>query len=240
LTYGAKVARCAFPVLQKLPKMAQKVVKNTPVLYSYWRSSCSWRVRIALNLKEIPYDIKPVSLIKAGGEQHSNEFREINPMEQVPALQIDGATLVESLSILSYLEETRPQRPLLPPDVVKRAKVREICEVIASGIQPLQNLVVLIHVGEEKKNEWAQHWINRGFRAVEKLLSASAGKYCVGDEITLADCCLIPQVFNARRFHVDLRPFPIILRIDRELENHPAFRAAHPSNQPDCPPEVAK
>ncbi|KAJ3636748.1 hypothetical protein MTP99_000262 [Tenebrio molitor] len=220
--------------------MAQKVVKNTPVLYSYWRSSCSWRVRIALNLKEIPYDIKPVSLIKAGGEQHSNEFREINPMEQVPALQIDGATLVESLSILSYLEETRPQRPLLPPDVVKRAKVREICEVIASGIQPLQNLVVLIHVGEEKKNEWAQHWINRGFRAVEKLLSASAGKYCVGDEITLADCCLIPQVFNARRFHVDLRPFPIILRIDRELENHPAFRAAHPSNQPDCPPEVAK
>ncbi|XP_008195660.1 probable maleylacetoacetate isomerase 2 isoform X1 [Tribolium castaneum] len=219
--------------------MAQSVGKQLPLLYSYWRSSCSWRVRIALNLKEIPYDIKPVSLIKTGGEQHTNEFREVNPMEQVPALHIDGVTLVESLSILAYLEETRPQRPLLPHDVVKRAKVREICEVIASGIQPLQNLVVLIHVGEEKKNEWAQHWINRGFRAVEKLLSASAGKYCVGDEITLADCCLIPQVFNARRFHVDLRPFPIILRIDRELENHPAFRAAHPSNQPDCPPEIA-
>ncbi|XP_973541.3 probable maleylacetoacetate isomerase 2 isoform X2 [Tribolium castaneum] len=214
-------------------------MSGKPLLYSYWRSSCSWRVRIALNLKEIPYDIKPVSLIKTGGEQHTNEFREVNPMEQVPALHIDGVTLVESLSILAYLEETRPQRPLLPHDVVKRAKVREICEVIASGIQPLQNLVVLIHVGEEKKNEWAQHWINRGFRAVEKLLSASAGKYCVGDEITLADCCLIPQVFNARRFHVDLRPFPIILRIDRELENHPAFRAAHPSNQPDCPPEIA-
>ena len=190
--------------------------------------------------------------------------------------------------------------------------------MISSGIQPLQNLIVLIHVGEEKKKEWAQHWITRGFRAVEKLLSACAGKYCVGDEITLADCCLVPQVFNARRyvslrnsfanpdifaslwylndiaeslsckrlgysnsilsnlylyksldiffitvhwaewntknqffvffshiyhflrFHVDLRPFPIILRIDRELENHPAFRAAHPSSQPDCPPEVAK
>lgn len=136
--------------------------------------------------------------------------------------------------------------------------MREICEVIVSGIQPLQNLSVLIHVGEEKKDEWAKHWINRGFRAVEKLLGklttihiylalhfdnfsgASAGKYCVGDELTLADCCLVPQVFNARRFHVDLRPFPIILRIDRELERHPAFLAAHPSNQPDCPPEAHK
>nr|CAD7262418.1 unnamed protein product [Timema shepardi] len=313
---------------------------NKPVLYSYWRSSCSWRVRIALNLKEIPYDIKPVSLIKGGGEQHCNEYRDINPMEQVPALHIDGHTLVESgkpppdhpteirtsispssavelnttsalanyatepnvlsrlfgplschgclpiilsrllaqcpvtvawpnvlsrlfaqcpvtvawpnvlsqlyvlsrlfgiLSIMHYLEETRPARPLMPQDVHKRAKVREVCEVIASGIQPLQNLIVLIYVGEEKKKEWAQHWITRGFRAVEKLLSSCAGKFCVGDEMSLADCCLVPQVFNARRFHVDLRPFPIILRIDRELENHPAFRAAHPSNQPDCPPEA--
>ncbi|XP_046658360.1 probable maleylacetoacetate isomerase 2 [Homalodisca vitripennis] len=210
------------------------------ILYSYWRSSCSWRVRIALNLKEIPYDIKPVSLIKAGGEQHSNEFRELNPIEQVPVLQIDGNTLIESLSIMYYLEETRPQRPLLPQDVVKRAKVREICEVIASGIQPLQNLFVLIQVGEAKKMEWAQLFINRGFRAVEKLLTSSAGKFCVGDELSIADCCLVPQVFNARRFGVDLRPYPIILRIDRELENHPAFLAAHPSSQPDCPPEATK
>lgn len=161
---------------------------------------------------------------------------------------------------MHYLEETRPQRPLLPQDVHKRAKVREIIEIICSGIQPLQNLIVLIHVGEEKKKEWAQHWITRGFRAVEKALSTSAGKYCVGDEISMADCCLVPQVFNARRwvkgnsmlgnsihiyfpmtsfrFHVDLRPYPIILRIDRELESNPAFRAAHPSNQPDCPPEL--
>nr|CAH7718657.1 unnamed protein product [Callosobruchus chinensis] len=213
---------------------------NKPVLYSYWRSSCSWRVRIALQLKEIPYEVRSVSLIKSGGEQHSNEYRSVNPMEQVPALQIDGATLVESMAIMHYLDETRPQRPLLPRDCTKRAKVREICEVIASGIQPLQNLTVLIYVGEEKKNEWAKHWIKRGFTAVEKLLSASAGKYCVGDDITMADCCLIPQVFNARRFQVDLRPYPTILRIDRELENHPAFIASHPNQQPDCPPEATK
>jgi len=111
----------------------------------------------------------------------------------------DGHTLIESVAIMHYLEETRPQRPLLPQDVHKRAKVREIVEIICSGIQPLQNLIVLIHVGEEKKKEWAQHWITRGFRAVEKALSTSAGKYCVGDEISMADCCLVPQVFNARR-----------------------------------------
>lgn len=107
--------------------------------------------------------------------------------------------LTFKISILHYLEETRPGRPLLPADVIKRSKVREICEVIGSGIQPLQNLTVLIYVGEEKKKEWAQHWITRGFRAVEKLLSVSAGKFCVGDEISMADCCLVPQVFNARR-----------------------------------------
>lgn len=112
---------------------------------------------------------------------------------------LDGHTLIESVAIMHYLEETRPQRPLLPQDVHKRAKVREIIEIICSGIQPLQNLIVLIHVGEEKKKEWAQHWITRGFRAVEKALSTSAGKYCVGDEISMADCCLVPQVFNARR-----------------------------------------
>lgn len=115
------------------------------------------------------------------------------------SINLDGHTLVESIAIMHYLEETRPQRPLLPQDVHKRCKVREICEVITSGIQPLQNLIVLIHVGEEKKKEWAQHWITRGFRAVEKLLSTSAGKFCVGDEISMADCCLVPQVFNARR-----------------------------------------
>ncbi|XP_059482274.1 probable maleylacetoacetate isomerase 2 [Neocloeon triangulifer] len=211
-----------------------------PVLYSYWRSSCSWRVRIALNLKEISYDIKTVSLIKNGGEQHSDEYREINPMEQLPALVINDNTYIDSLAIMQYLEENYLDHPLLPADVHSKTKVREICQLIASGIQPLQNLAVLIYVGDEKKKEWACHWMTRGFRAVEKMLSATAGKYCVGDEITMADCCLVPQVFNARRFQVDLRPFPNVVRIDRELESHPAFIGAHPNNQPDCPPEAPK
>lgn len=207
-----------------------------PLLFSYWRSSCSWRVRLALNLKEIPYDIKPINLIKSGGEQHSTEYRDVNPMELVPALHIDGHTLIESLAIMHYLEETRPERPLLPQDAYQRAKVRELCEIIASGIQPLQNIGLLSYVGERKK-EWGQHWIHRGFRALEKILSTSSGKYCVGDEISMADCCLIPQACNARRFGIDLRQYPNILRIDSELENHPAFRAAHPTKQPDYPPE---
>ncbi|KFB36951.1 AGAP002898-PB-like protein [Anopheles sinensis] len=123
LPYGLKINYSKFHGSMSLSAMSK------PILYSYWRSSCSWRVRIALNLKEIPYDIKPISLIKSGGEQHCNEYRDVNPMEQVPALQIDGHTLIESLSIMYYLEETRPQRPLMPQDVLKRAKVREICEV---------------------------------------------------------------------------------------------------------------
>lgn len=193
-----------------------------------------------MNLKDIPYDIKPVNLVKGSEEQHSNEFREINPMERVPALHIDNHTLIESLNILQYLEETRPNRPLVPADSIKRAKMREICEVIASGIQPLQNIGVLSYVGEERKKEWTQHWITKGFTAVEKMLSSSAGKYCVGDEITLADCCLVPQIYNARRYHVDLRSFPTILKVDRHLEHHSAFTETHPNNQPDCPSKATK
>ncbi|XP_018571835.1 probable maleylacetoacetate isomerase 2 [Anoplophora glabripennis] len=205
------------------------------ILYSYWRSSCSWRVRIAMNLKEISYDIVPVSILKGKDEQHSDEYRKINPMKQVPSLAIDGNILIESLSILEYLEETRPKIPLLPSDFGARAKVREICAIIASGIQPLQNLKVLNYVGKEKQQEWAQHWINEGFRAVEKILSTTAGEYCIGNDVTLADCFLIPQVYNARRFQVNLELFPNILKIDTRLKNHPAFREADPEHQPDCP-----
>ncbi|CAH1173463.1 unnamed protein product [Phaedon cochleariae] len=204
-----------------------------PILYGFWASTCTWRVRIALNLKEIPHEIKPVDLSK--GAQHSEEYRKFNPMEQVPALVIDGATLVESMSILQYLEETRPQKPLLPKDALKRAKVREICEIVVAGIQPLQNLVVQDRLNEDQKKDWVKFWIERGFTAVEKLLSSSAGKFCVGDEITLADCVLVPQVSKGRDFKVDMEKFPRIERISKELVGHPAFVAAHPKNQPDFP-----
>ncbi|XP_036323914.1 probable maleylacetoacetate isomerase 2 [Rhagoletis pomonella] len=203
-----------------------------PILYSYWRSSCSWRVRIALNLKNIPYQTKAVDLF---GEQHSDEYRAVNPMQQVPTLQIDGHRIIESVAIMQYLEETRPQPPLLPPDAYERAKVHEIVELICSGIQPLQNVIVRKYVGKEKQKEWAQHWIKRGFSALEKILATTAGKYCFGNNITMADCCLLPQVFNARGFQMDMSEYPIISRIANELETMPAFSAAHPYNQPDFP-----
>lgn len=174
---------------------------NSVVLYSSWRSSCSYRVRICLNLKDVKYSIKPINLIKLSKSDENEKF-EVNPMRYIPALQIDGKILIESMAIMEYLEETRPLDPLMPRDFFKRAQVRAICGIIVSGIQPLQNSGVLNHMGDimgEKEQKWSEHWIVKGFTALEKFLSQSAGKYCVGDEITFADCCLVPQVFNARR-----------------------------------------
>ncbi|EDV93137.1 probable maleylacetoacetate isomerase 2 [Drosophila grimshawi] len=196
-----------------------------PVLYSSCMSSCSWRVRIALGLKGIPYDIKT--------DCKSSEYKEVNPMQQVPALCIDGHTLCDSVAIMQYLDETRPQHPLLPQDPYKRAKVLQIVHIICSGIQPLQNTCVLARVGEEESLEWAQHWISRGFDALEKVLSESSGKFCMGDEISMADCCLVPQVFNARRYQINLDLYPTIQRLDHGLGTNTTIRACHPYNQPD-------
>lgn len=211
-----------------------------PVLYSYYRSSCSWRVRAALEFKGIPYDIEAVNLVKDGGQQHTEDYKNINPMAQVPALKIDGTELIQSMAIIEYLEETRPNPNLLPKDPVARSKVRIISECISSGIQPLQNTGILQKIGNERKTAWAKDVIQRGFDAVEKILKAYAGKYCVGDSITFADCCLVPQVYNANRFGVDLKPYPLIKRINDTLMQHEAFIKSHPSNQPDCPPEDPK
>ncbi|KAE8738077.1 hypothetical protein FOCC_FOCC016452 [Frankliniella occidentalis] len=189
-----------------------------------------------MNLKNIQYTIEPVDILKKG--QNCTKFRQVNPMGKVPALLIDGHTIVESLNILHYLEETQPNHALMPSDVYQRSKVREVCEMIQSGIQPLQNVGLLSHLesiaGKDERLKWAQHWINNGFRAVEKQLATYSGKYSVGDEISLADCCLIPQVFNAIMYKVDLEQYPTILRINNELVHHPAFYAANPLNQPDC------
>lgn len=206
-----------------------------PILYSYFRSSCSWRVRIALAHKGVDYEYRAINLLKQ--EQVSDEYKKLNPLGQVPALIVNENTLTQSISILEYLEEAFPQKPLLPKDLFKRAKVREVCEIIGSGIQPLQNLSVLQKIGETKM-EWGHFYIQKGFVALEQVLANSAGKYCVGDEVTIADCCLVPQVYNANRFKVDMAAFPVISRVHDALMSLDAFKAAHPSQQPDCPEDL--
>lgn len=194
-----------------------------PVLHGYFRSSCSWRVRIAFALKGIEYDQVPVNLIKDGGQQLTEQYKTLNPMQQVPALEIDGVILSQSLAVIQYIDETRPGPRLLPVDPKKRAQVRMISDVIASGIQPLQNLHVIQKIGAEKV-QWAQHFINRGFQALEPILKQTAGKYCVGDEISMADICLVPQVYNAERFKVDVGQYPTIQRLNQTLLEIEAFK----------------
>lgn len=211
--------------------------QTKPVLYGYFRSSCSWRVRIAFALKGIEYDQVPVNLIKDGGQQHTDQYISVNPMKQVPAVKIDGITLCQSLAVIHYIDETRPGTRLLPADPKTRAQVRMISDLIASGIQPVQNLSVLQKIGGEKV-QWAQHFIDRGFQALEPILKQTAGKYCVGDEISMADICLVPQVYNAERFKVDLEQYPTIKRLNQTLLAMEAFKVSHPSCQPDTPPDL--
>ncbi|KAL7380613.1 hypothetical protein ABVT39_020641 [Epinephelus coioides] len=237
--------------------------QTKPVLHGYFRSSCSWRVRIAFALKGIEYDQAPVNLIKDGGQQLTEQYKALNPMQQVPAVEIDGITLSQSLAVIQYIDETRPGPRLLPVDPKKRAQVRMISDVIASGIQPLQNLYVIQKIGAEKV-QWAQHFIERGFQALEPILKQTAGKYCVGDEvrgttincnsvlnsrdflsdslltfkISMADICLVPQVYNAERFKVDVGQYPTIKRLNQTLLEIEAFKVSSPSCQPDTPADL--
>ncbi|CAK6957054.1 maleylacetoacetate isomerase [Scomber scombrus] len=211
--------------------------QTKPVLHGYFRSSCSWRVRIAFALKGIEYDQVPVNLIKDGGQQLTEPYKALNPMQQVPAVEIDGVTLSQSLAVIQYIDETRSGPRLLPADPKKRAQVRMISDMIASGIQPLQNLHVIQKIGAEKV-QWSQYFINRGFQALEPILKQTAGKYCVGDEISMADICLVPQVFNAERFKVDVGQYPTIQRLNQTLLEIEAFKESHPSCQPDTPPDL--
>ncbi|XP_010184792.1 PREDICTED: maleylacetoacetate isomerase isoform X1 [Mesitornis unicolor] len=213
------------------------MASEKPILYSYFRSSCSWRVRIALALKGIAYDVVPVNLVKDGGQQFSAEFKAVNPMQQVPALKIDGITLSQSLAIINYLEDTHPTPRLLPQDPKKRAQVRMITDHIVTGIQPLQNQGILKQMGE-KNMEWAQNCIGFGFQALEQILKHTAGRYCMGDEVSMADLCLVPQVYNAERYKVDMDPYPTITRINKALLELEAFKVSHPSRQPDTPAEL--
>jgi maleylacetoacetate isomerase len=213
------------------------------VLYGYWRSSCSYRVRIALNLKGLEYEQRTVHLVRDGGEQHQAAYRAINPLGIVPALLHRDRVLVQSLAICEYLDEVFPDPALMPRDAPGRARVRGLAQSIASEIQPLNNLGVTQYLKNELQqsddaiNEWLSHWLARGFSAVESWLENDAtGRFCHGDLPGLADCFLVPQVYNAERFSCDLTPYPNIRRINGHCRELPEFSSAAPENQPDAPP----
>lgn len=215
-------------------------------LYGYFRSSASYRVRIALHLKGLNYESVPVHLIKNGGEQFSAEFAAVNPEALVPALvdEHEGqqVALSQSLAIMEYLEEKYPQSPLLPSDIADRASVRALALAIACDIHPINNLRVLkylsaeLGVTEDQKNAWYRHWCELGLAAVERRLVASGkhGRFCFGDTPSIADCCLIPQIFNAQRFQCDLSAMPTIMAINAHCLSLPAFQAAAPASQADA------
>jgi maleylacetoacetate isomerase len=208
-------------------------------LYSYFRSSAAYRVRIALNLKSLPYEMVAIHLTKDGGRQHTSEFRAINPQARVPALELSsGEILTQSLAIIEYLDEIHPEPPLLPADALGRAKSRAIAQMIACDVHPLNNLIALQYLRRQLKHEqaeidvWYHHWIIEGFTALETMLTP--GPYACGTHVTLADICLVPQVANARRLKVPLDKFPKIVGVDTACMRLPAFDKARPEQQPDA------
>lgn len=212
-------------------------------LYGYWRSSTAYRVRIALNLKGLTAEHVPVHLVRDGGEHHRPEYRALNPQEAVPTLVTDGgAVLTQSLAICEWLEERHPRPPLLPPDSEARARVRAFALAIGCEIHPLTNLRVLSHLtgamglSDADKLAWYRHWTTVGLAQLEALVAGhpGTGRFVQGDSPTLADVCLVPQLYNARRFEVDLTPFPTLVRIDSACRELPAFAAAAPEQQPDA------
>ncbi len=212
-------------------------------LYSYFRSSASFRVRIALALKGLSYDYIPVHLIKEGGQQFAPDYKALNPASLVPALQEDdGGVLTQSLAIIEYLEETRPEPPLLPRDAAGRARVRALALSIACEIHPLNNLRVLAYltktlgVSEEQKNAWYRYWVETGLETVETMLVSDArtGRHCHGDVPTMADVLLVPQIFNAQRFNCRLDHVPTVMRIHEYCLTLPAFAGSVPAEQPDA------
>lgn len=208
-------------------------------LYSAWRATAPYRVRIGLALKGAAYDYVAVDLL--AGEQREPAYRAVNPQGLTPALDIGGRVLTQSLAILEWLEETRPEPPLLPADPLDRATVRAMAGIVACDIHPLNNTRVgrrMMEMGHawDAVVGWMQGWIREGFDTLEPMVARHGGGFAFGDAPTLADCCLVPQVYSARRFEVDLGPYPSIRACADRAAEHPAFTAAHPDRQPDARP----
>ena len=203
-----------------------------PRLFDYFRSSTSYRVRIALNLKGVDYERTPIDLLQ--GRQGQADYRALNPQGLVPTLEIDGLRITQSLAIIDYLEATRPEPPLLPADPADAAHVRSLALIVSCDIHPLNNLRVLKYLSgplgqdEETRNAWYSHWVSEGLAALEAAAAPRAGSFMFGDAPTLADVCLVPQLFNARRFNVPLDAYPTLLRADVEANRLEAFAEAHP------------
>ncbi len=215
---------------------------NSVKLFTFFRSSAAYRVRIALNLKGLAFDSVPVHLTRGGGEQFKPDYRELNPQALVPVLQDGARHLTQSLAIIEYLDETRPHPPLLPATPAERARVRALALAIACEIHPLNNTRVLTYLtgplglSSETRNTWYHHWIALGLQALEMRLAGEreTGKFCHGDSPGLADCCLVPQMANARRFKCDIAPYPTLLRIEANCQALEAFQRAAPDRQPDA------
>lgn len=208
-------------------------------LYGYWRSTSSWRVRIALNLKGLAHTYEAIPLLE--GKQHSAEYKQKNPVGTVPLLELELGgkvhRIAQSMAIIEYLDEVYPEPRLLPKEPLLRARVRTIAETVNSGIQPLQNLAVMQKVANELNaddKKWSQDWNLRGLTSLEALVAEEGGRYSVGDQLTLADLYVVPQLYSARRFKVDVSGFPNLLRVEKACEVLPAFQKAHPDAQPDA------
>ncbi|MCP1727516.1 maleylacetoacetate isomerase [Natronospira proteinivora] len=211
-------------------------------LYTYWRSTAAYRVRIALHLKGIPYEQAPVHLVKDGGEQHQDSYRGLNPQGLVPTLMDGGVVITQSLAILEYLEERHPEPALLPSGAADKARVRGLAQLIACEVHPLNNLRVLqylsneLRVSDRQKTAWYHHWLAEGLGALETRLAneKDTGDFCHGDQPGLVDLCLVPQLYNARRFEFPLEDYPTLVAIDARCRALNAFRAAAPEAQPDA------
>lgn len=218
---------------------------SKPILYNYFRSSTSYRARIALELKQLKYEYRPIHLINNGGEQNTESYRSLNPIGGVPTLVDDENVISQSMAIIEYLDEKYPQSPsLFPKDLFLKAKVRQLCEIINADTHPLQNLKVTtflekdLGIDSAKKNMWLTKWITEGLVAVEKTIQPFAKNFCFGNNVTAADLFLIPQLFSAQRFNVDTSKFKLLNQINDNCNSIEAFKKAHPYRQPDAPADL--